>query len=59
MAKPNKDQKSDQKSDQKKKIPPKIGWKRQPFFRHLIAIGLIAGVALVGLLQYFSCPIPF
>jgi hypothetical protein len=55
MAKPNKNK----KSDQKKKIPPKTGWKRQPFFRHLIAIGLIAGVALIAYSNTFRVPFHF
>jgi len=55
MAKPNKNQ----KSDQKKKIPPKTGWKRQPFFRHLIAMGLIAAVALVAYSNTFHVPFHF
>jgi len=55
MAKRNKNE----KSDQKKKIPPKTGWKRQLFFRHLIAIGLIAGVALLAYSNTFHVPFHF
>ena len=55
MAKHNKNQ----KSDEKKKIPPKTGWKRQPIFRHLIAIGLIAAVALVAYSNTFHVPFHF
>ena len=45
-----------QKPDQKKEIPPKTGWKWRPSFRHLIAIGLIAGVALVAYSNTFHVP---
>jgi hypothetical protein len=55
MARPKKNQ----KSDEIKKIPPKTGWKRQPFFRHLIAIGLIAGVALLAYSNTFNVPFQF
>jgi len=55
MANPNKNQ----KSDPKKKILPKAGWKRQPFFRHLIAMGLIAAVALVAYSNTFHVPFQF
>jgi protein O-mannosyl-transferase len=51
--------KKNQKSDETKKIPPKTGWKRQLFFRHLIAIGLIAGVALVAYSNTFHVPFHF
>ena len=51
--------KKNQKSDETKKIPPKTGWKRQPFFRHLIAIGLIAGVALLAYSNTFHVPFHF
>src|SRR4030042_639424 len=55
MAKRNKNE----KSDQKKKIPPKTGWKRQLFFRHLIAAVLIAGVALLAYSNTFHVPFHF
>jgi hypothetical protein len=45
-----------QKPDQKKEIPPKTGWKWRPSFRHLIAIALIAGVALVAYSNTFHVP---
>jgi len=45
-----------QKPDQKKEIPPKTGWKWRASFRHLIAIGLIAGVALVAYSNTFHVP---
>jgi len=51
--------KKNQKSDETKKIPPKTGWRRQPFFRHLIAIGLIAGVALLAYSNTFHVPFHF
>ncbi len=55
MANPNKNQ----KSDPEKKIFPKTGWRRQPFFRHLIAMGLIAAVALVAYSNTFHVPFQF
>jgi hypothetical protein len=55
MARP----KRSQKSDEKKKIPLKAGWKRQPFLRHLIAFGLIAGVALLAYSNTFHVPFHF
>ncbi len=55
MARPKKNQ----KSDEKKKIPPKTSWKRQPFIRHLIAVGLIAGVALLAYSNTFHVPFHF
>jgi hypothetical protein len=51
--------KKNQKSHQKKKIPPKTGWKWSPSFRHLIAIGLIAGVALLAYSNTFHVPFHF
>jgi hypothetical protein len=48
-----------QKPDQKKEIPPKTGWKWRPSFRHLIAIVLIAGVALVVYSNAFHVPFHF
>ena len=48
-----------QKPDQKKEIPPKTGWKWRPSFRHLIAIALIAGVALVAYSNTFHVPFHF
>ena len=55
MAKPKKNQ----KLDQKKKVPLKTGRKWQPSFRHLIAIGLIAGVALLAYSNTFHVPFHF
>jgi hypothetical protein len=48
--------KKNQKPDQKKKVLPKIEQKRQPSFRHLIAIALIAGVALMAYSNTFHVP---
>jgi hypothetical protein len=59
MAKHKKIQKKNQKPDQKKKIPPKTGWKWQPSSRHLIAIGLIVGVALLAYSNTFYVPFHF
>ena len=59
MSKHKKIQKKNQKPDQKKKIPPKTGSKWQPSFRHLIAIGLIAGLALLAYSNTFSVPFQF
>ena len=55
MSKPNKYQ----KSDQKKKSSPKAEWKWHPPFRHLVAIGLIAGVALLAYSNTFHVPFQF
>ncbi len=55
MAKPN----NNQKSDQKKKILPKTGLKRRPVIHHLIAVGLIAGVALLAYSNTFHAPFHF
>jgi protein O-mannosyl-transferase len=55
MAKPKKNR----KSDRKKEIPSKTEQKRQFSFRHLIAIGLIAGVALVAYSNTFHVPFHF
>ena len=55
MVKPNKNQ----KSDREKKVPPKAGRKWQPPFRHLIAMGLIAGVALLAYSNTFHVPFHF
>jgi hypothetical protein len=55
MARPKKSQ----KPDQKKKVPVKTGWKWQPSFRHLIAIGLITGVALIAYSNTFHVPFHF
>jgi hypothetical protein len=51
--------KKNKKSDQKSKIPLKTEQKRQTSFRHLIAIGLIAGVALVAYSNTFHVPFQF
>jgi len=51
--------KKNQKLDQKRKVPLKTGWKWQPPFRHLIAIGLIAGVALLAYSNTFHVPFHF
>ena len=51
--------KKTQKSDQKKGIPPKEGQRRRPSFRHLIAIGLIVGVAFVAYSNTFHVPFHF
>jgi hypothetical protein len=53
MAKRKKNQKPDQ---QKKALPTRTEQKRQPSFRHLIAIALIAGVALVAYSNTFHVP---
>jgi protein O-mannosyl-transferase len=54
VAKPNKNQKSDQK-----KILPKTGLKRRPVIHHLIAVGLVAGVALLAYSNTFHAPFHF
>ena len=51
--------KKNQKLEQKKKIPLKAEQKRQSSFRHLIAIALIAGVALVAYSNTFHVPFHF
>jgi hypothetical protein len=55
MAKPKKNQ----KLDQKKKVPLKAGQKWHPSFRHILAIGLIAGVALLAYSNTFHVPFHF
>ncbi|HVP80501.1 MAG TPA: hypothetical protein VMV04_21665 [Thermodesulfobacteriota bacterium] len=55
MGKPHKNQ----KSDQKRKIQPKTAQKTRPAFRHLVAIGLIAGVALLAYSNTFHVPFHF
>ena len=55
MAKPKKNK----KSGREEKIHPKTGWKWHPPFRHLIAIGLIAGVALLAYSNTFHVPFHF
>jgi hypothetical protein len=55
MAKPKKNK----KSGREEKIHPKTGWKWHPPFRHLIAIGLIAGVALIAYSNTFHVPFHF
>jgi hypothetical protein len=55
MAKRNKNQ----KSDRKRKDPPETGQKRHPSLRHLIAIGLIVGVALLAYSNTFHVPFHF
>jgi protein O-mannosyl-transferase len=55
MAKPKKNK----KSDREEKIHPKTGRKWQPSFRHVIAVGLIAGVALVAYSNTFHVPFHF
>ncbi|MCJ7786033.1 MAG: hypothetical protein MUP41_19040 [Desulfobacterales bacterium] len=51
--------KKNQKSDEKKKISSTTGQKWQPSFRHLFAIGLIAGVALLAYSNTFHVPFHF
>jgi hypothetical protein len=48
--------KKNQKPDQEKKVLPRTEQKRRSSFRHLIAIGLIAGVALVAYSNTFHVP---
>jgi hypothetical protein len=48
--------KKNQKPDQQKKALPRAEQKRRPSFHHLIAIGLIAGVALVAYSNTFHVP---
>ncbi len=48
-----------EKSNRQKKIPLKTEQKRQPSFRHLVAIGLIVGVALVAYSNTFHVPFHF
>jgi len=55
MAKPEKYQ----KSNREEKILPETGRKWQPSFRHLIAVGLIAGVALLAYSNTFRVPFHF
>jgi len=55
MAKPKKNKKSDQGG----KVPPKTTQKRPRSFHHLIAIGLIVGVALIAYSNTFQVPFHF
>ena len=55
MAQPKKNQ----KLDQKKKVLQKAGQKWQPSFRHIVAVGLIAGVALLAYSNTFHVPFHF
>jgi len=48
-----------QKLDEKKKISSTTGQKRHPSYRHLIAIGLIVGVALLSYSNTFHVPFHF
>ncbi len=47
------------KTDSPKSIPPKAVQRQRPSFRHLIAIGLIVGVALVAYSNTFHVPFHF
>jgi len=51
--------KKNQKTDDKKSIPAKSVQSRSASFRHLIAIGLIVGVALVAYSNTFHVPFHF
>ncbi len=51
--------KKSQKTDSQKSIPPKLVRKQRPSVRHLIAIGLIVGVALVAYSNTFHVPFHF
>ena len=51
--------KKNQKTDREKKVLPKTEQKRQSSFRHLIAVALIAGVALVAYSNTFHVPFHF
>ncbi len=51
--------KKNQKSSQKERVPPERRQKKPPSFRHLIAIGLIAGVALLAYSNTFHVPFHF
>jgi len=51
--------KKSQKTDNKKTIPPKLVQRRRPSFRHLIAVGLIVGVAFVAYSNTFHVPFHF
>jgi len=51
--------KKKQKTDNKNSIPPKLVRRRRPSFRHLIAIGLVIGVALVAYSNTFHVPFHF
>jgi len=51
--------KKNQKTDNKKSIPPKLAQRRRPSFRHLIAVGLIVGVAFVAYSNTFHVPFHF
>jgi hypothetical protein len=51
--------KKNQKTDPKKEVPPRTEQKQRFSFRHLIAIGLIAGVALVAYSNTFHAPFHF
>jgi len=51
--------KKNRKTDSIKSVPPKEGQRRRPSFRHLIAIGLIVGVAFVAYSNTFHVPFHF
>ena len=51
--------KKNQKTDNSESIPPKSGQRQRRSFRHLIAIGLIVGVALVAYSNTFHVPFHF
>jgi hypothetical protein len=51
--------KKSEKTDNRKSIPPKLVQRRRPSFRHLIAIGLIVGVAFVAYSNTFHVPFHF
>ncbi len=51
--------KKKQKTDNKKIVPPKLVQRQWPSFRHLIAMGLIVGVALVAYSNTFHVPFQF
>ena len=51
--------KKKQKADTNKIVPPKSVQRRRPSFRHLIAIGLMVGVALVAYSNTFHVPFHF
>lgn len=51
--------KKKQATDHKESVPPKLVQRRRPSFRHLIAIGLIVGVAFVAYSNTFHVPFHF
>ncbi|MGZ3558620.1 MAG: hypothetical protein ACXU97_05855 [Thermodesulfobacteriota bacterium] len=51
--------KKNQKKNMKESIPSKLVTRRRPSFRHLFAIGLIAGVALLAYSNTFHVPFHF